>query len=125
MRKKREEINLDKITFKVLKDFVEPDCTPYTENYMDLLLKNNDETYERKHDKTKCQILTRYLQYHVWFFGEMPDYDKLKECVKIKTDEAFNKYIIALNNHPEWIEIIFIKPKWKTRFREMGLQVRG
>ncbi|BAH05464.1 hypothetical protein [Clostridium kluyveri] len=123
MAKKREEINVDKIIFKPLNGFVDPGSTPYTENYRDLILRNY-ESYE-KDDKKRCHLFTKYFQYHIWNFGEIPSYDKLKEYLEIKTDKAFNKYIVAINKHWHWVETIYIKPKWKIRFKKMRLQVRG
>lgn len=123
MAEKREEINVYKIVFKPLNGFVDPGSTPYTENYRHSILTNGG-SYE-KHDKKKCYLFTMYFQYHVWNFGEIPSYDKLKEYLEIKTDKAFNKYIIAINKHWQWVETIYIKPKWKIKFKKMRLQVRG
>ncbi|MFL0194632.1 hypothetical protein ACJDU8_03460 [Clostridium sp. WILCCON 0269] len=123
MAEKREQINVDKITFKVLNGIADPSFIPYTENYKYLVV-TNDGSYE-KHDKKKCYLLAKYFQYYVWNFGEIPSYDKLKEYLGIKTDKAFNKYIVAMDKHWQWIETIYIKPKWKIRFKKMRLQVRG
>lgn len=121
--KKREELDLTKITFVALSDFVLPNCTPYTQKYRNLIL-DIDTNYE-KDDKGRCHLFTMYFQHHVWKYGEIPFYDKMKEYLNIKMDKTFNKYILAVNQHSQWTEEIYIKPKWRTRFKKMHLNVRG
>jgi hypothetical protein len=121
---KREELDLTKITFITFNQIVSPDSTPYSPIFNKLILSVNNEAYE-KHEKGKCHLFTGYFQYHVWNYGEIPSYDKMKEYVGIKTDKTFNKYIAAINKHNEWVSEIYIKQKWKTRFKKMHLTVKG
>lgn len=114
---RKEVINTQKLNFVTLNAYVPPSGTPYSKEYQKLLVAEN---FDRRAWK-----LTRYFQYHVWNYGEIPSNDKLKEYLQIKTDTTLNKYIIALRKNPDWMKIIFIKPKWKTRFKKMGLQVNG
>lgn len=120
---KREQLDLTKITFTTLNEIIPPNSVPYSNNFREMMW--DIDTFYEKDDKGRCHLFAAHFQNHVWKYGEIPSYDKMKEYLNVKMDKTYNKHILAINKHSKWIEEIFIKPKWKTRFKKMHLNVKG